>query len=100
MPQENAGLKERTNYKIKEPKKYNVVFYNDDFTPMDFVVAILTEVFYLDLPVAEQKMLQVHNEGKAIVATYSYDMATSKTAKATSIARELGYPLRIKVEPA
>lgn len=100
MPQEKTGIKERTNYKIKEPRKYNVIFHNDDFTPMDFVVAVLTEVFYLDSMEAERKMLQIHHEGKSVVGSYSYDIAASKTVKATSLARGFGYPLRITVEPA
>lgn len=100
MPQENTQLKERTRSKIREPKNYIVVFYNDDFTPMDFVVFVLIRIFYLNFEEAEQLMMKVHNEGKAVIGTYSYDIAMSKTIKATSLAREEGYPLRITVEPA
>jgi ATP-dependent Clp protease adaptor protein ClpS len=44
-------------------------------------------------------MLQVHHSDKAVVGIYSYDVATSKVRKATNMAREQGYPLRLTVEP-
>ena len=48
---------------------------------------------------AQALMLKVHHSGKAIVGTYTYDLAVSKAQKATSMAREKGYPLRLTVEP-
>jgi ATP-dependent Clp protease adaptor protein ClpS len=44
-------------------------------------------------------MLQVHHSDKAVVGIYSYDVATSKVRKATGMAREAGFPLRLTVEP-
>ena len=44
MSTQNA-FKQSTRDRVKEPKKYNVVMYNDDFTTMDFVVDILMDVF-------------------------------------------------------
>ena len=44
-------------------------------------------------------MLQVHHSDKAVVGIYTYDIATSKAQKATSMAREEGFPLRLTVEP-
>jgi ATP-dependent Clp protease adaptor protein ClpS len=34
-----------------------------------------------------------------VVGIYSYDIAVSKAHKATTMAREHGYPLRLTVEP-
>ncbi|WP_038173825.1 ATP-dependent Clp protease adaptor ClpS, partial [Treponema pedis] len=31
--------------KLKEPDNYKIILINDDYTPMDFVVAILIELF-------------------------------------------------------
>lgn len=100
MPREQSSLKERINSDIKEPRHYAVVFHNDDFTPMDFVVKMLTEVFFKSPEEAEILMMKVHVEGKAIIGIYSLDIAASKAQKTTSIARKEGFPLRLTVEPA
>ena len=94
-----SQTKEKTYSRIKEPRQYNVIMINDDFTTMDFVVMILTQVFFKSQTEAEALMLQVHHSDKAVVGIYSYDVATSKARKATKMAREAGYPLRLTVEP-
>lgn len=98
MAQEKSSIKERQHTNITEPSKYCVVLHNDDFTPMDLVVFILIRVFFLPFNEANRLMLKVHHEGKAKVGSYSYDIAVSKSAKATQMAREEGYPLRLTVE--
>lgn len=89
---------ERTDIRLKRPKKYKVVMYNDDFTPMDVVVDILIDVFHKNYDEAVAIMMTVHKGNKAVVGVYSYDMAKTKAAKAVKIARELGYPFRVEVE--
>ena len=59
-----------------------VMMFNDDFTPMDFVVDILQSIFFKSAEEAETIMLKVHHEEKAVVGTYSYDIAKSKVEKA------------------
>ena len=76
-----------------------MTIYNDDFTTMEFVVMILTQVFFKSETEAEALMLQVHHSDKAVVGIYSYDVAVSKVRKATDMAREAGFPLRLTVEP-
>ena len=82
-----------------EPRRYKVTIYNDDFTTMEFVVMILIQVFFKSQAEAETLMLQVHHSDKAVVGIYSYDVAVSKVRKATNMAREAGFPLRLTVEP-
>ena len=60
---------------------------------------ILMEVFFFSEEKAESLMLQVHHGGKAVVGIYTYDIAVSKATKATRMAREQGFPLRVTVEP-
>lgn len=100
MPNQSYNTKERIDSRIKEPGKYNVIFHNDDFTPMDFVTLILKHIFYKSDIEAETLMLKVHNEGKAIVGTYTYDIAITKATSATNISRKNGFPLRITVSMA
>lgn len=99
MPKEQSHIKERQRTNIKEPRRYKVIFHNDDFTTMDFVVKVLKEVFFLSEENAQAIMLQVHHSNKAVVGIYTYDIAVSKAQKATNMARENGFPLRISVEP-
>lgn len=95
-----GAIKERTDIKIKEPKRYKAVMYNDDFTPMDFVVDILMGIFKKSEEDAFKIMMTVHNNGRAIVGIYSYDIAKTKVEEAVAIAREEGYPFKVKVEEA
>ncbi|MBE6050124.1 MAG: ATP-dependent Clp protease adaptor ClpS [Clostridium sp.] len=95
-----AIIEEKSKVKIKEPKKYKVVMYNDDFTPMEFVVFILENIFKKNEVDAVNIMMTVHKSGKAVVGTYSYDIAKTKTDKATTLARGEGYPFKVKVEEA
>ena len=99
MPSEQSSLKERQRIDLKEPRRYKVIIYNDDFTTMDFVVNILTSVFFKSKAEAESLMLQVHHSGKAVVGIYSYDVAVSKVQKATNMARDNNFPLRLTCEP-
>ena len=60
---------------------------------------ILVQVFLKSEEEANALMLQVHHSDKAVVGIYTYDIAVSKAHKATTMAREQGYPLRLSVEP-
>ena len=95
MPQEQQLTNVRDRIEIREPHKWAVIFWNDDFTTMDFVVQVLTEVFLKSEQDAEQLMMKVHEEGQAQVGIYSYDIAVSRTKLATTMAREAGFPLKI-----
>ena len=99
MPKEQAATRERQRTDLREPRRYRVIIYNDDFTTMEFVVRVLTEVFFKSQTEAEALMLAVHHSDKAVVGIYSYDVAASKVRKATVMAREEGFPLRLTMEP-
>lgn len=100
MADSQSSLKERTRVSIQEPKRYNAILHNDDFTTMEFVVLVLKTVFRQSEEAAQMLMMKVHKEGKAIAGTYSYDIAVSKAMKAKQMAREEGFPLNITVEEA
>ena len=99
MSQTDSNVRERQRINIREPRRYRVFMHNDDFTTMDFVVMVLVTVFYKSDEEAEAIMLQIHNGDKAEVGIYAYDMARTKVAKATGMAREEGYPLRLSIMP-
>lgn len=93
--QRRTTLKERT----KEPRRYKVIILNDDFTTFEFVIMIMTTVFLKTLQQAEEIAETTHIHQKATVGTYSYDIARSKVAKATAMARAENYPLSFEIEP-
>ncbi len=93
-------FQENTKGRIREPKQYHVIMLNDDFTSMEFVVQILMDIFHKDALSAETIMLGVHRSGRAIVGTYSYDIASTKVNAATARAKAEGYPFRMLIEEA
>lgn len=97
-PQDSVS--ERTNDRVREPKHFNVIMLNDDFTTMEFVVNVLETIFNKDKASAEALMLMVHNNGRAAVGTYPYDIALTKIGKAMTLAKEKGFPFRMTVEEA
>lgn len=99
MAKEQSQIRERQRTNLREPRRYKVIIFNDDFTTMEFVVKILTQVFFKSQAEAETLMLQVHHSDKAVVGIYTYDIAVSKVQKATQMARDEGFPLRLNYEP-
>ncbi|MGL4772575.1 MAG: ATP-dependent Clp protease adaptor ClpS [Clostridium sp.] len=89
---------EKIDIKIKKPKKYKVIMHNDDFTTMEFVIAILMDIFNKSFEESNQIMLDVHEKGKGVAGIYSYDIATSKVNKAMTLAKEEGFPFKLTVE--
>ena len=99
MPQEQSQARERQKVNLKEPRRYKVIIYNDDFTTIDFVVMVLKEVFFFNEENAQTLTLLVHLSTKAVVGVYTYGIAMSKVRKATNMARMNGFPLRFTIEP-
>lgn len=99
MAKSQTQTREQVRTNLRQPKRYKVMMHNDDFTSMDFVVKVLVEVFFKSEEEATMLMLKVHHSDKAVVGIYSYDIAVSKVAKATNMAREVGFPLLLTVEP-
>lgn len=98
MTKEKSAIKERSRTGFDEPKHYNVIIFNDDFTTMDFVIEVLTKIFGKSFEDAKALMLAVHNEGKAVAGTYSYDIAISKASLATKLARDNDFPLKERLK--
>jgi len=84
--------------KIEYPERFNVVLLNDDFTPMDFVVQLLVEIFNRTVDEARDITMQIHDNGKGIAGTYGYEIAEQKKQEAVSVTRFNKYPLTIVVE--
>ena len=84
----------------REPDEYRVILLNDDYTTMEFVVAVIVSVFHKDLLEATRVMLDVHRKGRGVVGTYTYDIAATKISTVHAMARENGFPLKCIMEKA
>lgn len=96
----NIVTKQKNKIKIKKPKSYKVVMYNDDYTTMEFVINVLVVVFNKKIAEAEKIMLDVHEKGKGVAGIYSHDIALTKVTTAMSMANEQGFPFKLTVEEA
>ena len=99
MAKQQSSVSERQRTNLREPRRYKVYIHNDDFTTMEFVVKILVVVFFKTEAEAQALMLKVHHSDKALVGVYTYDIAVSKVRRATQMARDEGYPLRLTYLP-
>jgi ATP-dependent Clp protease adaptor protein ClpS len=79
---------------------WHVVMLNDDYTPMDFVVALIQKVFHHPVEKATEIMLEVHRKGKGICGTYTLEVAEMKATQCIDVARRSEYPLLVGVERA
>jgi len=93
------GVAEKTRPKTLRPPRFKVVLYNDDYTPMGFVVGILEIVFQKSPAESNALMLRIHRSGAGIAGVYPLEIAETKTATVHRMAEDRGYPLRAGVEP-
>ncbi len=85
--------------KTKKPKRYKVLFHNDDYTTMEFVVYVLETVFRKSSSEAAQIMLNVHKTGAGIAGVYPFSVAETRVAQTMELARSEGHPLLVTMEP-
>jgi ATP-dependent Clp protease adaptor protein ClpS len=98
MPKKQKDILVKDKQKIDRPKKYKVVLYNDDYTPMNLVTLILMEVFNKGEPEAKSIMMRVHKQGKGTAGVYSKEVAETKVSTTRMYARQSGYPLHAEAE--
>ena len=94
----DVEIDEKIKIEIKEPNTFKVIFLNDDQTPMDFVVALMIEIFRHSETTAHSLTMQIHEEGSGVVGEYFYEVAEQKAIEAQSLCKEHGFPLRITLE--
>jgi ATP-dependent Clp protease adaptor protein ClpS len=85
--------------KVARPRKWLVVFYNDDYTTKWFVVQVLQQFFHMSESSATALMMAIHKKGKGIAGAFSRDIAETKADQVTRLAREFGMPLLVRAEP-
>ena len=91
-------LDEKIKKVVKQPSRYKVLFLNDSATPMEWVVDLLITIFKHSQQSAEEITMTIHTEGSGVVGIYSYEIAEIRAHEATTLSRNHGFPLQIKIE--
>jgi ATP-dependent Clp protease adaptor protein ClpS len=100
QPDSQVLERTKTKRKLKQPPLYKVLFHNDDYTPMEFVVLMLMQVFDRSEVDATQIMLHVHNNGIGVAGLYPFSVAETKVSEVMAAAEKAQYPLLVTMEPA
>ena len=94
----DSGTITKTKPKTKKPSLYKVIMFNDDYTPMEFVIEVLEKFFQKGREEATQIMLQVHQKGVGVCGIYTFDIAETKAVQVTNYARKFEHPLQLQLE--
>ena len=98
-PDRDEDIEVEERQKTAVPKRYKVLFHNDDYTTMEYVVEVLRRFFHKSETEALHIMLTVHKKGKAVAGLYSREIAETKVEEVTADARDRGHPLMLTTEP-
>ncbi len=90
---QHGAVVEESKPELKEPSMYQVVLLNDDYTPMEFVVDVLVQLFSKNRVQATKIMLQVHHEGKGVCGKYTCEIAETKVSQVNDYAKQSAHPL-------
>lgn len=88
----------QTDRRVEHPPMFRVIVHNDDYTPMDFVVMILREVFHRAPVDAVRIMLEVHTRGFGVAGTYPFEVAETKVHRVHQLAAANEHPLKCSIE--
>jgi ATP-dependent Clp protease adaptor protein ClpS len=92
------GVVTSTKPKTKKPSMYKVLIFNDDYTPMEFVVYVLERFFNMSREEATRVMLHVHQKGVGVCGVFTYEVAETKVALVLDLARKNEHPLQCSME--
>jgi ATP-dependent Clp protease adaptor protein ClpS len=92
-------IRTRPKTRVARPPLFKVILLNDDYTPRDFVVRVLKAEFRVSSDQARRIMITAHTKGSCVVAVFTREIAETKAARATDMAKSEGYPLQFTTEP-
>lgn len=96
--EDDGAVLEAVKLTLKPPRRYQIVLLNDDYTPMDFVVEVLTRFFGMDEAKAVAVMMAVHTQGKGVCGVYSKEVAEMKVMQVNQYSRDHQHPLQCQME--
>ncbi len=95
---ERPSPKLKQKQKLKPPNNYQVIFHNDNYTPMEFVVWVLLKVFHHPADRAQAIMWDVHKKGIGVAGIYTFEIAEQRTYDSLMLAKEHEFPLMVTVK--
>ena len=98
MANEKTATGTRSQTRLQYPSKYNVIFHNDDFTPMEWVVQLLVEIYDRTLEQAKDITIKIHETGQGVAGTYYFEIAEQKQHETVVLSRHNGHPLKVTLK--
>jgi ATP-dependent Clp protease adaptor protein ClpS len=100
LPELEAQVATKASFElaVEKAKKYQVILYNDDYTPMAFVILVIQQFFHLSEDVAVQLMMQVHQKGRAVCGIFTHEVAETIVGLVNEYARLHEHPLLCVME--
>jgi ATP-dependent Clp protease adaptor protein ClpS len=96
----STATQTETKTQLKPVSMWRVVFHNDDFTPMDFVIAVLMRLYGKNFEEAEFIAQSIHRAGRGVAGVYTKEIALQKAADTIRTAQANGHPLLATAEEA
>ena len=90
---------EESRPKLKKPRMFQVVLLNDDYTPIQFVLELISQFFYNSLKNATPIILKILTKGKGVCGIYTEDVAETKAAVVNQYSMDHQHPLLCEIEP-
>ena len=98
MEQEKTSVTIKSVLDLDAPKDYQIIYLNDDVTTFEFVTDSLVKIFDYEEQPAQEKATQINNTGSSVVAVLPFEIAEQKGVEVLVAARNLGYPLEVRLE--
>jgi ATP-dependent Clp protease adaptor protein ClpS len=98
MPKQDSNIDVKTKPVTQKPPMYKVLLLNDDYTPMEFVVYILQNIFNKNMEEATEIMMHVHRKGVGLCGVYTREVAETKVNQVLTAARQAEHPLQCTME--
>ena len=98
MEQEKTSVTIKSFLDLDAPKDYQIIYLNDDVTTFEFVTDSLVKIFDYEEQPAQEKATQINDTGSSVVAVLPFEIAEQKGVEVLVAARNLGFPLEVKLE--
>ena len=98
MEQEKTSVTIKSVLDLDVPKDYQIIYLNDDVTTFEFVTDSLVKIFDYEEQSAQEKATQINDTGGSVVAVLPFEIAEQKGVEVLVAARNLGYPLEVRLE--
>ena len=98
MEQEKTSVTIKSVLDLDAPKDYQIIYLNDDVTTFEFVADSLVKIFDYEEQPAQEKATQINNTGSSVVAVLPFEIAEQKGVEVLVAARNLGFPLEVRLE--